>query len=142
MDEPLVVKSEISIEAPIAKVWEVLVAPKYIKQWDDLPSDFEDYYLELGRSIEWTGTSKVVVTVCEPNEILKMSLYVSKWEQPSTAYDIAYIYRLANDGTATKLTLEIGDFSVLPDGEDYYTASVEFAGAALEKIKSLSENRV
>jgi uncharacterized protein YndB with AHSA1/START domain len=142
MNQPLVVRSEIVIEAPLSKVWEVLIAPKYIRQWDDLPSDFEDYYLEYGRTIEWSGTSKLTVTICEPNEVLKMSLNVSKWEQPPAAYDIAYTYRLVNDGTDTVLSVEIGDFSVLPDGEDYYNASVEFAATAMEKIKNLSENRV
>jgi uncharacterized protein YndB with AHSA1/START domain len=142
MNQPLVVRSEIVIEAPLSKVWEVLIAPKYIRQWDDLPSDFEDYYLEYGRTIEWSGTSKLTVTICEPNEVLKMSLYVSKWEQPPAAYDIAYTYRLVNDGTDTVLSVEIGDFSALPDGEDYYNASVEFAATAMEKIKNLSENRV
>jgi uncharacterized protein YndB with AHSA1/START domain len=142
MNQPLVVRSEIVIEAPLSKVWEVLIAPKYIRQWDDLPSDFEDYYLEFGRTIEWTGTSRLTVTICEPNEVLKMALYVSKWEQPPAAYDIAYTYRLVNDGTDTVLSVEIGDFSVLPDGEDYYNASVEFAATAMEKIKNLSENRV
>lgn len=142
MNQALIVRSEIAIDAPVSKVWEVLVAPKYIRQWDDLPYDFEDYYLEYGRTIEWSGSSKITVTICEPNEILKMSLYVSKWEQPPAAYDIAYTYRLANDGTITTLSIEIGDFAVLPDGVDYYNASVEFAGIAMEKIKNLSENRV
>jgi uncharacterized protein YndB with AHSA1/START domain len=142
MNQPLVVRSEIVIEAPLSKVWEVLIAPKYIRQWDDLPSDFEDYYLEYGRTIEWSGTSRLTVTICEPNEVLKISLYVSKWEQPPAAYDIAYTYRLVNDGTDTVLSVEIGDFSALPDGEDYYNASVEFAATAMEKIKNLSENRV
>jgi uncharacterized protein YndB with AHSA1/START domain len=142
MNQPLVVKYEIVIEAPVSKVWEVLVAPKYIRQWDELPYDFEDYYLEYGRTIEWSGISKICVTICEPNEVLKMSLYVSKWEQPPAAYDIAYTYRLAHDGVVTTLSIEVGDFSVLPDGEDYYNASVEFGVTALGKIKNLSENRV
>ncbi|MEO6284217.1 MAG: SRPBCC domain-containing protein [Dyadobacter sp.] len=142
MNRQLVVRSEIVIEAPVSKVWEVLIAPKYIRQWDDLPSDFEDYYLEYGRTIEWSGRSKITFTICQPNEILKMSLYVSKWEQPPAAYDIAYTYRLGNGGTDTVLSIEIGDFSELPDGEDYYNASVDFAAKAAEKIKNLSENRV
>ncbi len=142
MAQELIVRKKVTIEAPAAKVWEVLIAPKYIRQWDDLPNDFEDYYLELGRVIDWTGMTRLTVTGYEPNELLAFSLYVSKWEQPPSQFDINYTYRLASDEAGTLLTLEIGDFSVLPDGKDYYASSVEFADTALEKIKSLSENRV
>ncbi|OJV19955.1 MAG: hypothetical protein BGO21_11200 [Dyadobacter sp. 50-39] len=142
MAQELIVRKKVTIEAPAAKVWEVLIAPKYIRQWDDLPNDFEDYYLELGRVIDWTGMTRLTVTGYEPNELLAFSLYVSKWGQPPSQFDINYTYRLASDEAGTLLTLEIGDFSVLPDGKDYYASSVEFADTALEKIKSLSENRV
>jgi uncharacterized protein YndB with AHSA1/START domain len=142
MTKSLIVKKQISIDAPVSKVWEVLVAPKYIRQWDDLPQDFGDYYLEEGRVIEWTGFSRLTVTACEPSEKLVMKLYAFKWELPATEYNIAYTYELSAEESGTRLTIEVGDFGVLPDGESYYEASVEFAGAALEKIKSLAENRV
>ncbi|MGG7661728.1 SRPBCC family protein [Dyadobacter sp. BHUBP1] len=142
MAQELTVSKKITIEAPVAKVWEVLIAPKYIRQWDDLPNDFEDYYLEYGKVIDWSGMTRLTVTGYEPNKLLIFSLYVSKWEHPPSYYDIAYRYRLAEEGETTLLELEIGDFSVLPDGKDYYASSEEFAEMALEKIKNLSENRV
>lgn len=142
MTQELTVSKKIAIEAPVAKVWEVLIAPKYIRQWDDLPNDFEDYYLEYGKVIDWSGMTRLTVTGYEPNELLIFSLYVSKWEQSPSHYDIGYRYRLTEEGDGTLLELEIGDFSVLPDGKDYYASSEEFAETALEKIKNLSENRV
>ena len=142
MTQELTVSKKITIEAPVAKVWEVLIAPKYIRQWDDLPNDFEDYYLEYGKVIDWSGMTRLTVTGYEPNELLIFSLYVSKWEQSPSHYDIGYRYRLTEEGDGTLLELEIGDFSVLPDGKDYYASSEEFAEMALEKIKNLSENRV
>jgi len=142
MAQELTVSKKIIIEAPVAKVWEVLIAPKYIRQWDDLPNDFEDYYLEHGKVIDWSGMTRLTVIGYEPNKLLILSLYVSKWEQPPSHYDIGYRYRLAEEGDKTLLELEIGDFSVLPDGKDYYASSEEFAETALEKIKNLSENRV
>ncbi|ACT93601.1 hypothetical protein Dfer_2383 [Dyadobacter fermentans DSM 18053] len=142
MAQQLTVSKKISIDAPPAKVWEVLIAPKYIRQWDDLPNDFEDYYLELGRVIDWTGMTRLTVTGYEPNKLLELSLYVSKWEQPPSHYDISYRYRLAEQENGTMLETEIGDFSALPDGKDYYASSEEFATAALAKIKNLSENRL
>jgi uncharacterized protein YndB with AHSA1/START domain len=142
MAQDLTVRKEIRIEAPVSKVWEVLIAPKYIRQWDDLPQDFEDYYLEHGRTIDWSGMTRLTVTACEPNELLIFSLYVSKWELPPSSYDIGYRYYLFSEGDGTLLRIEIGDFSVLPDGNDYYGSSIEFAETALEKIKNLSENRL
>jgi uncharacterized protein YndB with AHSA1/START domain len=142
MSQSLIVTSQIRIDAPVSKVWEVLVAPKYIRQWDDLPQDFDDYYLDTGRVISWPGFSKMTVKVCEPYEKLVLDLYSEKWEQPPAAYDIAYTYDLISNEGVTTLTLQIGDFGILPDGENYYQASEEFASIALEKIKSLAENRV
>lgn len=142
MAQDLTVRKEIRIEAPVSKVWEVLIAPKYIRQWDDLPQDFEDYYLEHGKTIDWSGMTRLTVTAYEPHELLIFSLYVSKWELPPSSYDIGYRYYLSSEGDGTLLRIEIGDFSVLPDGNDYYGSSIEFAETALEKIKNLSENRV
>lgn len=142
MGQALTVSRKIRIEAPVSKVWEVLIAPKYIRQWDDLPHDFEDYYLEQGKVIDWSGMTRLTVTGYEPNKLLVFSLYVSKWEQPPSQYDINYTYRLTEEEDGTLLELEIGDFSALPDGRDYYASSEEFAGTALEKIKNLSENRL
>jgi uncharacterized protein YndB with AHSA1/START domain len=142
MSLTLVAKNKISIEAPLSKVWEVLVAPKYIRQWDDLPQDFEDFYLDVGRTIVWPGSSRMTVTVCEPYQRLVFSLYAEKWEGPPADYDIAYRFSLSETDTGTALSLEIGDFAVLADGESYYESSVEFAADALDKIKSLAENHV
>ena len=141
MMEELIVKDKIFIEAPVAKVWEVLVAPKFIRQWDALPEDFADYYLEIGREISWSGNSRMIVTEMLPHEKLKLSLYVAKWELPPSSYDIAYTYQLSESEGFTVLTIEIGDFGQLANGADYYNESVIFAERSLTKIKSLAENR-
>ena len=140
--EELIAKNQIIIDAPIAKVWEVLIAPKFIRQWDSLPQDFPDYYLETGMEIDWSGNSKITVAEMLPHEYLKLSLYVYKWGLGPSSYDIAYRYRLFARNTSILLSIEIGDFGQLPDGAEYYSASVEFADKALNKIKLLAENRV
>ena len=138
----LIVKNTVIIDAPLAKVWEVLVAPKFIRQWDSLPQDFPDYYLEIGREIIWSGNSKITVAEMLPHEYLKLSLYLNKWELGPSSYNISYNYRLTEQENSTVLTLEIGDFVQLPDGEEYFDAAIEFAEKALSKIRSLAENRV
>jgi len=142
MTSQLTVKNSTEINAPVSKVWEILIAPKYIRQWDELPQDFEDYYLEKGRTIEWSGSSKLTVTDCEPHQLLRLSLYALKWELPPSNYDIAYAYSLQEIDGVCVLNVEIGDFSILPDGENYCVKAQEFAEKALQKIKNLSENRL
>ena len=138
----LIVNNKIEIDAPLSKVWEVLIAPKYIRRWDSLPEGFGDYYLEHGRIIEWSGSSRLTVIESEPHAHLKLAFYAEKWELPPASYDIAYSYKLSASGTGTLVELEIGDFAVLPNGQEYFEASEAFAKDALGKIKNLSENRL
>ena len=138
----LIVKRQIQIEATPGKVWEVLIAPKFIRQWDSLPEDFADYYLETGVEISWTGNSKRVVTEMIPHEKMKLSLHLSKWDLPPSSYDIGYTYLLEESDGLTSLSVEIGDFAQLENGEDYFSEFEEFADRALNKIRLLAENKI
>ena len=139
MEDSLLVKNTILIKAPAGRVWEVLTTPRFIKQWDELPEDFGDAPLSKGSVINWEGYSKLTVTEFEPGKLLKMKLYAEKWEKPEAAYDVAYTFSLGEEKGNTRLTLSIGDFAVLPNGQSYYEASLEFADTATKKIKELSE---
>ena len=137
----LVVRNEILIDAPVSKVWEVIIAPKFIRQWDSLPEDFGDYYLEVGREIDWSGNSRITVTEMVAHERLKLSFHLSKWDVPPSASDTAYIYTLAEADGMTRLTLEIGDFAQLAEGESFYDTYLDFSEKALKKISLLAENK-
>ena len=137
--EELSVVDHITINAPASRVWKVLTLPNFIDQWDDIPDDFGDRPLQMGSVIEWKGFSRLTVTGFDPERFLKLKLYSPKWEAPPEQYDIAYSYSLAETDGHTKLSLIIGDFGVLPDGETYQDASLEFAEEALPKIKELAE---
>lgn len=140
----LTVKNQIEINSTVSKVWEVLTMPKFIRQWDELPEDFnDDLALSKGTEVMWHQPNgqftKLTVTELVQNKFLKINLYGSKWDMPENAYDIAYNYNLADMGGQTKLEIEIGDFAVLPNGGDYYSASVDFGQTAIKKIKEISE---
>jgi uncharacterized protein YndB with AHSA1/START domain len=143
MTQQLLVRDSITINASATSVWNVLVRPQYIRQWDELPEDFGEAELILGSEILWQleggGYTKLTVTKFDKHRQLRLSLYNSSWERPTTAYDIAYTYTLANQAGTIQLSLAIGDFASLPNGQDYYEASVEFAAHSLKKIKELSE---
>jgi uncharacterized protein YndB with AHSA1/START domain len=141
----LITKSHAKIDAGLEKVWEVLTTPKLIRQWDDLPEDFDDgHLLKEGTEIIWThpdgSFTKLTVTDAVEKKFLKLNLYGSKWQMPEKAYDVAYIYTMSELDKKTKLEIEIGDFSILPNGQDYFNASDEFAKVSIEKIKALAEN--
>jgi len=137
----LIVEGNTLIDAPVAKVWEVLIAPKFIRQWDSLPEDFADYYLEIGREIEWSGNSKWTVTEMVACEYLNMSLFLSKWGVPPSTVDINCSYTISTQNDQTHLAIRIGDFESLPDGEEYFLNYKDFVIKVLDKIKALAENR-
>ncbi len=142
--QSLTVKNKVLIHATVSRIWDVLTIPLNIRQWDELPTDFDDrQHLSEGTEIKWLLDDKrftrLTVTGYEPGKILKMNLYNSWWPGSESSYNITYCYLLSAKEDAVEVTVEIGDFRVLPDGENYYNASVEFAEVASAKIKKLSE---
>ncbi|MEC5425524.1 SRPBCC domain-containing protein [Virgibacillus sp. C22-A2] len=139
----MIVRDEVMIQAPTSKVWEVLVNPKYVSQWDELPEDYPEKNMTVGSEVVWDipngNYSKTTVIKADPTKELQIALYVSNWSVYPKPGDIAYSYKLSEQNGETKLSIKIGDFSLLSDGEKYYEASVEFASDAKEIIKQLAE---
>lgn len=144
MSNKLIVKDEVLIEASPPKIWEVLTLPKYVSQWDELPEDYPDHPMTEGSEVVWNHpnsgrTITKIIKAMEPKE-LKIALYSSTWEEKVNEGDISYIYKLENRNGSTLLKIEIGDFSLLADGQKYYDASAEFAAESKHIIKKLAEN--
>lgn len=140
----LTVKSKNLIKTEVSRLWNILITPLYIRQWDELPDDFDDRErLTLGTEMKWQHNedryTKLTVKEFEVNKLLKMNIYNSWWPENESFYNIGYIYRLSENDEGVDLTMIIGDFSVLEDGENYYNASVEFSEVAAAKIKKLAE---
>jgi uncharacterized protein YndB with AHSA1/START domain len=140
MAKALTTRTSILIDALPARVWEVLITPKFIKQWFDLPVHFGDKILHHGTVIEWPGYSRLSVVGCEPNKQLKFLLYDPTWPEPPAHYSIAHVYTLAEENSQTLLTLVIGDFAQLADGNKYFEDADSFANDATLKIKELAES--
>ncbi|HTF03971.1 MAG TPA: SRPBCC domain-containing protein [Bacteroidia bacterium] len=134
------ITDHIQIAAPKEKVWEVLTTPEFMKQWDELPENYSGGNLQLNSTIEWEGYSKLTVTDFKENEILKLNMYLPKLSLDPSQYDVSYTYRLTESNGITTLNFEIGDFSPLPDPQNYMDATLEFVHGAKEKIKELAEN--
>ena len=144
MINKLIVKDEVPIEATPSKVWEVLINPKYVAQWDELPENYPSENMSKGSKVVWEHPNggQTVTTIINAEEMkeLNIALYSSSWEVKPNEGDVTYLYQLEDLNGSTLLKIEIGDFSLLKDGQDYYDASVEFASESKKVIKELAEN--
>jgi uncharacterized protein YndB with AHSA1/START domain len=141
MSKSLIVENNIRIEAPVTRVWEILTRPEYIRQWDDLPEDFGDYEIHPATIIEWPGYSRMKVVEFELNKKLRYSLYVPSWNDESIT-NIGYTYSLSvDDNGYTWLSIEVGDFAILTEGDKYFNESITFGETASQKIKELAEKK-
>lgn len=127
------------IRAPASKVWDVLVTPDYIRQWDDVPDGFTAASLTPGSVLEWPGSARLTVTVFHPRSRLRMAYQNPQWD--SDVEGIAYDYELRESPDGALLIVSVGDWANAPDGraQEYYAASVEFVQTALAKIRELAE---
>lgn len=98
MAEQLFVKDDILIEAPPSTVWEVLVNPKYVAQWDELPEDYPSDHMTEGSKVVWElpngGETVTTIIKAEETKALTIALYVSHWEVKPNEGDVAYRYLL------------------------------------------------
>lgn len=144
MTKNLIVKDEILIKATPSKVWEVLIKPKYVAQWDELPEGYLQEDMTVGSKVVWEnprgGQTITKIVKADQEKELKIALIITRWEAQPNEGDVAYIYRLEEQKEQTLLKIEIGDFSLIKNGQDYYDASVEFAAEAKTIIKDLAEN--
>ena len=144
MSTELIVRNNVLVQAPPARVWEVLVTPRYIRQWDELPEGFNDAVpLQPGTEMVWVHPNghrtTLMVTSLKPEKELILSLDNSNWTVKPRPVEVAYTYTLSEQEGGTGLALTIGDFSRIEHGDKYYEASLDFALKAAKKIKALAE---
>lgn len=145
MTEKLIVNDKIVINAGPERVWEVLIKPKYVAQWDELPDNYPSEDMKVGSEVVWElpngGKTIMKVIKADINKELIIALYSSNWEVKPIEGDVAYHYKLEDLNGSTYLKIEIGDFSLIKNGQNYYDASVEFAAESKEIIKQLAEDQ-
>ncbi|WP_054711032.1 SRPBCC domain-containing protein [Bacillus sp. JCM 19041] len=138
------VRTEIVIHASPAHVWEVLVNPKYVAEWDELPEDYPKERMTVGSKVIWdlpNGEQSItkIIKADEEKELV-IALLGTGWEMKPNEGEVAYHYNLKAKDDKTFVTICIGDFSLIKDGQMYYDASVEFAENAKTTIKRLAES--
>lgn len=108
-----IIKKEIVINAPVAKVWEHITDPGKIAGWF-MPNDFE---ARVGRefSIECEhGRGKISAVV---KEIVPLQKLVYTFLSADTKVETLVTITLAKEGKGTRLTLIHSGWDQLPPGE-------------------------
>ena len=148
MSRPLIVKSEIKIQAPASKVWDALVNPEQTKKYMFGCETVSDW--KKGSALLWKGVFDGVELVAVKGKIVEIipgkHLAYTTIDPNSGIEDIpenylTVTYDVEEKNTETLLTVTQGDYSKVGDGDKRYEETVAGGGwmPILEEIKKLVE---
>lgn len=144
----LFVDQSIQINAPAAKVWEVLTEREYTAQWASEFSGGSPFHIEsdwnIGSPVLWKDAEhKTIVegdvTALEPQRFLRFTVLDTRGARPPVTEEDGITYQLSEKNGKTTLQVLQGDFSVMPEGEKYRDMSAEVWARVLPKVKELAE---
>jgi uncharacterized protein YndB with AHSA1/START domain len=150
MNQPLVVKSEIAITAPIAKVWDALVNPEQTKKYMFGCETVSDW--KPGSSLEWKGHYEGKDMVFVKGKIVEIApeKFLSYTTiDPNSGIDdvsenyLTVTYDLEENNGQTILKVTQGDYNQVADGEKRYQEAYnngEGWNPILIEIKKLVES--
>jgi len=127
MGEPLIVKNEITIDAPASKVWDALVNPEQTKKYMFGCETVSDW--NVGSSLDWKGHYEGKDIVFVKGEILAIEpdkyLAYTTIDPNSDIDDISenYLtvtYTLEDNNGQTLLKVTQGDYNQVAEGERRY----------------------
>jgi uncharacterized protein YndB with AHSA1/START domain len=148
--KPLIVKNTITINAPIAKVWDALTNPAQTKKYmfgcealsdwkKGSPLTWEMIYegkpfvAVKGNIVEIEPNKKLAYTTIDPNAAIE--------DIPENYLTVTYL--LSAEGGKTNLTVTQGDYSKVADGEKRYEEAYNHGegwNPVLAEIKKILEN--
>ena len=147
---PLIVKNTITINAPIAKVWDALTNPvqtkKYmfgceaLSDWKkgspltwEMNYEGKPFVAVKGYIVEIEPNKKLAYTTIDPNSPIA--------DIPQNYLTVTYL--LSSEGNKTVLTVTQGDYATVADGEKRYEEAFnngEGWNHVLVEIKKMLEN--
>lgn len=142
MDKNLIAKVEVTVNAPINKVWKALIDPKLIKQYlfgTEVATDWK-----VGSPILWKGVwqgkiyeDKGKILKIVPEKLLETTYWSSMSGLPDTPANYKKVtYELKEDKSITTLTLTQDNNSTEEDknhSEQNWTMALEGMKKLLEK---------
>jgi uncharacterized protein YndB with AHSA1/START domain len=144
----LFVDKSIEINAPIARVWEVLTEHEFTAKWAPEFSGGSPFFIEsdwrLGSPVLWKDSEdKTIVegnvTALVPGKLLRFTVFDVRSERPTVNDEDGITYQLSEKDAKTRLRVLQGDFSAMQDGEKYRDVSGDVWARVLPKVKELSE---
>jgi len=151
MSQPLIVKSEIKIQAPASKVWDALVNPEQTKKYMFGCETVSDW--KKGSPLLWKGVFDGIELVAVKGDIVEIipgkHLAYTTIDPNSGIEDIpenylTVTYEVEEKNNETLLTVTQGDYSTVGDGDKRYEETVAGGGwmPILVEIKKLSESQM
>jgi uncharacterized protein YndB with AHSA1/START domain len=148
--QPLYVTNEITINAPIDTVWQVLTSADHTPKYMYGCSITTDY--QPGSPVLWQAEFEDKVTVFVKGTLVKMeapTLFAYTTFDPNSTYEdipenhTTVTYTLTEQGGETHLRVTQGDYNLVPDGEKRYNEAVSAGGwsSIMEEIKKVAEGR-
>jgi len=146
----LFVDQSIEIDTSASKVWEVLTAREFTAEWVPEFNGGSPFHIESewkpGSPVFWKDQSgKTIVegnvTALEPGQLLRFTVFDVRSERPPVAEEDGITYQFSERDGKTMLRVLQGDFSSMPQGENFRDMSAEIWGHVLPKVKALAERR-
>jgi len=149
MNAPLIVKNSITINAPVAKVWDALVNPGQTKKYMFGCETVSDW--KPGSDLLWRGNyegKEMVFVKGKIVEIIPEKFLSYTTIDPNSGIEdipgnyLTVTYNLKEENGQTILTTTQGDYSKVGDGEKRFRETLAGGGwqPILDEIKKLVEN--
>ncbi len=127
-----IIKKEIMIDAPVAKVWEHITDPEKIAGWL-MPNDFE---ARVGKAFSMQCQSSGQVS-CVVKEIAPLQKLVYSFQSGFIKVETLVTITLAREGSGTRLTLIHSGWDALPPPDQQIAGNFDQGwGKFLEKLEA------
>ncbi|QVL32476.1 SRPBCC domain-containing protein [Telmatocola sphagniphila] len=142
----LTIRESIHIQAPAAKVWDVLTQPEYTRQYMFGCAAVTDW--KVGSPLDWKGTYEGKEMTFVSGKILSMEpgyALVYTTFDPNVNYKdlpenyMRVTYRLTPKDHGVMLEVTQGDFSKVENAEKRYTETASGWPMVLENVKAIAE---
>ncbi len=144
MENDLVVRSSVSIDAPASRVWNALVNPEITKKYMFNCEAISGW--KIGDSLAWRSASDGIVYVkgtilkVEPEKLLQYTTFDPNGglnDVPSNYLTVTC--NLSSEENRTTLSVSQGDFATAENGQERFEETVGGWNRVLAKIKEVVE---
>jgi uncharacterized protein YndB with AHSA1/START domain len=133
------IKKEITISAPVTKVWEHLTSSSKIAGWF-FPNDFEP---NVGKKFTLRSEGQCGNIACEVKEVLPLKKLAYTFRSVAMKIDTLVTFTLEELGPATKLTLVHSGLDKLEPGQEDMLDQFEqgWGSLFLQNLKTALEKK-